>query len=97
MPAYIVSRVSIDDHTAMAAYMADAPATVKAYGGKYLVRTPDIEVLEGEAEYNRMVVLEFPDKQSALAWYHSDDYRDLREARWRSASAHIVLLPGEMT
>lgn len=96
MPAYIVSRVSIEDAAAMQDYMADAPATVEAYGGKYLVRTPDIEVLEGEADYNRMVVLEFPDKQSALAWYHSEDYRDLREARWKAASAHIVVLPGEM-
>lgn len=96
MAAYIVSRVSIADHAAMTDYMAEAPATVEAYGGKYLVRTPDIEVLEGEADYNRMVVLEFPDRQSALDWYHSEDYRDLRQARWRSASAHIVLLPGEM-
>ncbi|MCR9134668.1 MAG: DUF1330 domain-containing protein [Alphaproteobacteria bacterium] len=96
MTAYIVSRVSIEDSAAMKDYMADAPATVAAYGGKYLARTPDIEVLEGDADYNRMVVLEFPDKKSALAWYHSDDYRELREARWRAASAHIVLLPGEM-
>lgn len=96
MTAYIVSRVSIEDSAAMKDYMADAPATVAAYGGKYLVRTPDIEVLEGEADYNRMVVLEFPDKKSALDWYHSDDYRELRQNRWRAASAHIVVLPGEM-
>lgn len=96
MPAYIISRVKIDDPQTMTGYMAGAPATVEAYGGKYLVRTPDIEVLEGEADYDRMVVLEFPDREKALAWYHSEDYRDLRDTRWSASQAHIVVLPGEM-
>jgi uncharacterized protein (DUF1330 family) len=96
MPAYIISRVKIDDPQTMTGYMAQAPATVESYGGKYLVRTPDIEVLEGEADYDRMVVLEFPDREKALAWYHSEEYRELRETRWSASQAHIVVLPGEM-
>ena len=96
MPAYIVSRVNIEDAETMQGYMADAPATVEAYGGRYLVRTQDIDALEGTADYDRMVVLEFPDKEKALAWYNSPEYRDLRQTRWDSASAHIVVLPGEM-
>ncbi len=96
MPAYIVSRVSIVDSQTMKGYMADAPSTVEAYGGRYLVRTQDIQVLEGEADYDRMVVLEFADKDKALAWYNSPEYRDLRQTRWDAANAHIVILSGEM-
>lgn len=95
MPAYIVSRVSIEDSETMKAYMLDAPDTVEAYGGRYLVRTQDIEVLEGSADCDRMVVLEFPDRQKALAWYNSEEYRHLRQTRWSAASAQIVVLPGE--
>ncbi|MGO1120545.1 DUF1330 domain-containing protein [Rhodovibrionaceae bacterium A322] len=96
MPTYIVSRVTIKDSEKMQGYMAEAPETVAAYGGRYLARTPDIKVLEGQADYNRMVVLEFPNEEQALAWYNSEEYRDLRETRWAAADAHIVVLPGEM-
>lgn len=95
MTAYIISRVSISDSDAMTGYMADAPESVYAYGGKYLVRTGDIEVLEGEAPYERVVVVEFPNKEKALAWYNSEDYRELRDVRWRSADAHIICVPAE--
>ena len=95
MTAYVVSRVTIRDPEKMKAYMADAPSTVKAYGGTYLARTSDIQVLEGEDNYDRMVMLEFPDREHALAWYESNEYRDLRQDRWNSADAHIVILPGQ--
>jgi uncharacterized protein (DUF1330 family) len=95
MTAYVVSRVAITDRDSMAGYMAAAPATVRAYGGKYLVRTGDITVLEGEAPYERVVVLQFPSKEDALAWYHSDEYRALRDVRWAAADAHIICVPGQ--
>ncbi|EKF19590.1 DUF1330 domain-containing protein [Nitratireductor pacificus] len=95
MTAYIISRVSISDRQAMTGYMADAPESVHAYGGEYLVRTGDITALEGDAAYERVVVVKFPDRDKALAWYHSDEYRALRDVRWRSAEAHIICVPGE--
>jgi len=41
-----------------------------------------------------MVVVEFPDKAAALAWYESDMYRPLRELRQASAEAVILLAEG---
>ncbi|MBO6899984.1 MAG: DUF1330 domain-containing protein [Rhizobiaceae bacterium] len=95
MTAYIISRVSISDREAMAGYMADAPESVHAYGGEYLVRTGDITALEGDAAYERVVVVKFPTKEKALGWYNSDEYRELRDVRWKSADAHIICVPGE--
>lgn len=95
MVAYVISRVTINDADTMSGYMVDAPDSVLAYGGKYLVRTGEIEALEGEANYDRMVVLEFPTAEQAKKWYNSEDYKDLREVRWRAADAHIVVVPGE--
>ncbi len=92
MAVYIVSRVDISDPERMAGYMKAAPATVEAFGGKYIVRTGNIEVIEGEQTCDRVVVLEFPTREQALAWYNSQDYRPLRDARWQAASASIMLL-----
>jgi uncharacterized protein (DUF1330 family) len=50
--------------------------------------------LEGEWEHERMVAVEFADKESALAWYHSDVYRPLRELRQENAETVILLANG---
>jgi uncharacterized protein (DUF1330 family) len=94
MSAYIVSRVKILNREAMQRYMSEAPATVAAFGGRYLVRGGDVQALEGAWEHERMVVVEFPDKGSALAWYESDVYRPLRELRQANAEAVILLADG---
>ncbi len=94
MAAYIVSRVRIRDRDAMARYMAEAPATVAAFGGRCLVRGGDVRALEGTWDHERLVVVEFQSKDAALAWYDSDVYRPLRELRQASAEAVILLADG---
>ncbi len=94
MSAYIVSRVKILNAEAMQRYVQEAPATVVAFGGRYLFRGKDVQALEGEWEHDRMVIVEFPDRGSALAWYESDTYRPLRELRQSSAEAVILLAEG---
>lgn len=94
MAVYIVSRVDITDNERMKGYMAAAPATVEAYGGRYIVRSGNIELVEGERAPDRVVVLEFPTREQALAWYESQEYRPLREERWQSSDATILLVQG---
>ena len=95
MSAYVVSRVQIRDPEAMRRYVAEAPATVAAFGGRYHFRGGNVEALEGMWEHDRLVVLEFPTKADALAWYHSDLYRPLRDLRHASADAIILLADGD--
>ena len=94
MAAYVVSRVNIRNREAMQRYMAEAPATVQAFGGRYLVRGNEVRALEGEWEHERMVVVEFPDQEAAQAWYDSDVYRPLRELRQANAETVILLANG---
>lgn len=95
MPAFVVSRVTIIDAEAMRRYVTEAPATVTAFGGHYHFRGSNVQPLEGEWEHDRMVVLEFPTKAAALAWYESDLYRPLRELRQASAETIILLADGD--
>lgn len=92
MPVFIVSRVDIKDLPRMQAYMAAAPETVEKYGGRYIVRSGKIDVIEGKTRCDRIVVLEFPTKEQALAWYHSPEYTPLRAERWEVADASILLV-----
>lgn len=92
MAVYIVSRVDIADQERMKDYMAAAPATVEAHGGRYIVRSGNINVLEGDQTCDRVVVLEFPTREQAMGWYNSQDYRPLRDERWAAAKASIMLV-----
>jgi uncharacterized protein (DUF1330 family) len=94
MSAYVVSRVKILNAGPMQQYMKEAPATVAAFGGRYLVRGNQVQALEGDWEHERMVVVEFPDRDAALAWYESDLYRPLRDVRQANAETVILLAEG---
>jgi uncharacterized protein (DUF1330 family) len=91
MPAYVVSRVRIFNAEAMAEYLKEVPPIVHAFGGKYLMRGTDVEALEGTWEHERMVILEFPTRDAALAWYHSAEYAPLKAQRQASSDAVILL------
>ena len=91
MPVHIVSRVQISRPEEMSRYMKEAPATVYAYGGKYLSRGSAVEALEGSWEHDRMVIVEFPTREAALAWYHSPEYSPLKALRQASSEAVILL------
>ncbi len=49
--------------------------------------------LEG-SEPEGIVIVEFPDKASALAWYDGDAYRKVREHRFAGARYRATLVEG---
>ncbi len=50
-------------------YASKVADTLKPFDGKFLVRTPNKLVLEGD-EPTLTVVMEFPNKEKALGWYN---------------------------
>jgi uncharacterized protein (DUF1330 family) len=91
MPAYVVSRLVITDAEAMLEYQREVVPIVQAFGGKYLMRGTDVEAIEGSWDHQRMVILEFPNREAALAWYHSPEYAPLKAKRHASGNAIILL------
>ena len=79
--AYVLVDMQISDVEQYKQYMADAPATVKAAGGEYVVRGGRFETLEGNWTPSRMAMLKFPSYEAARAWYDSESYRAARSKR----------------
>lgn len=51
-------------------------------GGRFLARTSKIEKIEGERKAPQILtVIEWPSKETAEAFYESDDYRRHRQGR----------------
>jgi len=75
--AYLVGLPKITDADMFAKeYASKVADTLKPYDGKFLVRTPEKLVKEGE-ETTLTVVIEFPSKEKALDWYNSDEHQKI--------------------
>ena len=69
---------------------------VAKHGGKFLVR-PDCRVdrLEGDPLIKTgMVVIEFPDRASAQAWYGDPVYQPLKGLRQLDLTLHLIIVDG---
>lgn len=94
MPAYIIANVAVEDETTYERYRAGVPATVKQYGGEFMVRGGRFERLEGAEPLPRLVVLKFPSYEQALAWYNSPEYQPLAKLRQSASTGNLVVVEG---
>lgn len=94
MSAYVIIDVDIHDPDTYARYAAGAPATVELHGGRYVVRGGPFELVEGEWDLHRLVVLEFPDVEAARAWHGSPEYAPLRALRGPAATMRAAIVAG---
>jgi uncharacterized protein (DUF1330 family) len=94
MAGYIIADVQITDPEAYERYKAAVPATLAAYGGKFLVRGGHAETLEGIWEPNRIVVLEFESVEKAKAWWSSQEYAAPKQVRQSASVTKMVLVEG---
>ena len=67
---------------------------MQAHGAEPLVRGGELEVLEGDWQPDRMVVLKFPSPEQARRFYDSPEYGRAREARAHAAVMRMVLVEG---
>ena len=95
MTAYVIVRANVTDLDKWKEYAAAAGPTSAAFGGKYIVRGGETEGLENFADEGmRVVVLQFPDMDSARNWYNSEEYTAARKLREEAGHAHFTLVDG---
>jgi len=94
MSAYVIVEIDIVDPAGYEEYKKLAGPTVDKYGGKYIVRGGKADVLEGDWQPKRIVVLQFDSMQRAKDWLHCEEYREPRKMRHRTARTNMILVEG---
>ena len=94
MAGYIIVEVEVNDPEVYERYKAAVPATLAAYGGRFLVRGGQAERLEGEWEPKRIVIVEFESVEKAKAWWNSQEYAEPKQLRQSASHANMVLVEG---
>jgi uncharacterized protein (DUF1330 family) len=72
-PAYVIAEVAPKpareaDPAAMARYNAEAPKTIAAFNGRYLVINNKVQAVEGDPPKGTLVVLAFDSLEQARGW-----------------------------
>ena len=64
------------------------------YDGRFIVRGGKTELLEGEQEPKRIVVLEFPTVEKAKQWWNSEEYAPAKKIRQANSSTRMFVVEG---
>ncbi|EJF11667.1 DUF1330 domain-containing protein [Pontibacter sp. BAB1700] len=94
MPAYIIVEVEVKDPATYEEYKKLTPGSLKPFDGKFIVRGGATELLEGEQEPQRIVILEFPTMEKAKAWWSSEEYAPAKALRQSASSTRMIAVEG---
>jgi len=94
MKAYCIVYESVDDPQMFEQYRSQVMPTIEAFGGRFLARGGAFDALEGEMPYQRVVLLEFPTREKAAAWYHSPEYQRILPFRLKASRCQFILVDG---
>jgi uncharacterized protein (DUF1330 family) len=94
MAAYLVAQVRIDDPETYQRYREAVPALVDRFGGRFLVRGGELEVLEGAWPLPRLVIIEFQSRDAARLFYESPEYQRILPLRQQASQGNVILVEG---
>lgn len=95
LPTYIILQINVTNAEAYQKYaMADQVALLARFGGRLVVIDGEPTVLEGAWPFNRTVVMEFPDREHAVAWYESPEYQRMLSLRHAAATSNCIITGG---
>ena len=92
MSVYVIANLTINDRYAQ--YESGFMAVFGKFSGKLLAVDENQEILEGDNDCTRTVLIEFPSTKDAKGWYESDAYQELAKHRWASSTADLILIVG---
>jgi len=94
MSVYVVAQGRIEDRKKLDEYVGKVLPTISAGGGRVLAFDETPEVVEGEIDHPRTVILEFDSREAFRAWYDSADYQEILPLRLDSAPGSLILVKG---
>lgn len=94
MTAYMIVTANIADRDAFInGYGMAAAKFIEQFGGRYVLRGPGAELLEGGfGDGASMVISEWPDKDAAKAFWNSPEYAEAKKLREGIADCQVLLI-----
>ena len=92
MTTYVLAQLSIHDPERYGRYVRAFADALAPFAGRLLVADDRPQVLEGEWPYDKVVLIEFADRDEAERWAGSDAYRSISVDRRAATTATVLSL-----
>ncbi|VTU23055.1 MULTISPECIES: DUF1330 domain-containing protein [unclassified Variovorax] len=92
--AYIIAHVDVTDPAQYEEYKKLSSEAMKAHGAEVCVRGGKVEVLEGDWNPQRIVILKFPSVEAAKKFNGSPEYAKARASRQGAAIMRMIVVEG---
>ncbi len=94
MTAYAIAQLTdVQPGPEIADYLRRVDATLAPYQGRFLVHGAEPEILE-PGWTGSIVVVAFPDMETARSWYESAAYQAILPLRTNNSNSTVFLIPG---
>ncbi len=91
---YFVANIQIINVDEYNKYVNKVDDVFSKYNGKYLALDDNPQLLEGDWNYTRSVIISFENEIDFDSWYNSKDYQEILKYRLNSAKCDTVLIKG---
>jgi len=94
MTVYIIAQLKFTRREVYDRYQARFADVFRKFRGRLLVAEEKPLVLEGAFERDKVVVLEFPNREAAMEFQDSPEYAEIAIDRKAGADAVVVMVRG---
>jgi uncharacterized protein (DUF1330 family) len=91
---YVIEEIRVTDPVKFKQYTDLGPATVTAFGGRFLVWGGGVDVIAGAPPDGFVRVLEFPSVAQAKAWHESPALQKILPIRNASSTSRVFIVEG---
>ncbi|MER8993651.1 DUF1330 domain-containing protein [Mesorhizobium sp. M0074] len=94
MTAYAVAHMrQVTPGPQIVEYLHKIDATLEPFGGRFVVHGGEVEIVENTWP-GYLIVIEFPNRQQARAWYDSPAYQEILPLRTGNSQSDVVFVDG---
>ncbi len=94
MTVYAIAQLRFTDRAAYDRYQARFMDAFRRHAGTLLAADESPEVIEGQWDREKLVLMSFPDEDAFRRWAQSPEYREISSDRLAGADTVVLLVKG---
>lgn len=91
MSVFLIADITVHDMNLYQEYVKQVPAFITKHGGEYRVRGGAATTVEGSWQPQRLIVLEFPSREKAMAFLEDPGYQPVAAIRHGAATTNMII------
>ncbi|WP_375485509.1 DUF1330 domain-containing protein [uncultured Mycobacterium sp.] len=94
MTVYAIAQLRFTDRSAYDRYQAKFMEVFSGYAGTLLAADESPQVVEGQWDRDKVVLMSFPDEAAFRSWAESTEYQRISQDRRAGADTVVLLVKG---